>query len=230
MQLAKISWIVTGMIALTCANVLAQNNASQQPSFNGIVLSAHGDGSFVIVDRSGMQTKLKVSPETSFQFNRNASTYTEVIKIGANVRGTFTPAGQVMQVSSNGQPGQLRVSQLQVFLGATDEEWSLLKAKIDRIESLRREAEGQGGGNNGNGGNGGANGNQPQYSRVQALHHSLQGAFFAGASSDELKQNLSALRDARVRAREALQNAQRELIDLVTPRQESLLVVMGILD
>jgi phage terminase Nu1 subunit (DNA packaging protein) len=61
--------------------------------------------------------------------------------------------------------------------------------------------------------------------------HELHAAATDKATSDaDLKAKIEAVRDARKTAREDLTKAQKELQELVTVRQEALLVAMGLLD
>jgi Spy/CpxP family protein refolding chaperone len=50
------------------------------------------------------------------------------------------------------------------------------------------------------------------------------------AKPDEIKAKLTALRDARAKAREELTKARKDLTDLLTQRQEAVLVQFGILE
>ena len=50
------------------------------------------------------------------------------------------------------------------------------------------------------------------------------------ATTEEITKKLTALREAREKARAELQTAQKALKELVTPRQEAVLVVNGMLD
>ncbi len=49
-------------------------------------------------------------------------------------------------------------------------------------------------------------------------------------SADQLKQKMDALRTARADAKSKLAKAQDELKQVVTPRQEAVLVQMGLLE
>src|SRR5262249_43321905 len=163
----------------------------------------------------------------SFQVNKTEVRFNEVMKFGMDVRGTYTPDGSVSQVTGRGIISQLNVAQMQPFLGASDQEWMVLKPRIEKIQALRRIAEsraGSGGNNNGNSGNG----NNPPTPRnpVQELQKSLDGAFFdSTVSTQQLQNRLAALRDTQARARQDLAAARSELIDLLTARQEVMLVI-----
>jgi hypothetical protein len=72
---------------------------------------------------------------------------------------------------------------------------------------------------------------QPPQSAVQQSAAALQEALGnKDASPDEIKATLMALRDARTKAKADLAHAQDELRELLTTRQEALLVTMEILE
>ncbi len=48
--------------------------------------------------------------------------------------------------------------------------------------------------------------------------------------NEELKAKLAALRDARAKARADLEAAQKDLQEVLTPRQEAVLVAMGMIE
>ena len=50
------------------------------------------------------------------------------------------------------------------------------------------------------------------------------------ASADDLKAKMTALREARAQARQQLTQAQAELKELLTAKQEAALVMMGLLE
>jgi chromosome segregation ATPase len=66
-----------------------------------------------------------------------------------------------------------------------------------------------------------------QDENLQALQTLLEDK---NATSDEIKAKLSVLRKAREAAKQELAQAQRELRELLTLRQEAMLVVMGLLE
>ena len=50
------------------------------------------------------------------------------------------------------------------------------------------------------------------------------------AKPEEIKAKLAALREAKAKAKEEVTKAQSELREIITARQESVLVMMGVLD
>jgi len=164
------------------------------------------------------------------------------------------------QNGQNGQqrdPAQFRQQmqdRMREAMGATPDEWALLQPKIEKIQQLQRAASagrggmallygnrnntadpnaaagGRGGrGNRGQGANG-TTGNDPPSpvaTKAQELQTTLQNK---DTPPDELKQKLSELRQARTKAKADLGKAQEELREIVTVRQESVLVTIGILE
>ena len=152
-----------------------------------------------------------------------------------------------------GDPAQFRQrmdDRMKQALGATDEEWAVLKPKVDKVTAAQRQSGGgrgagfggpggggrrgggPGGGGDANGQPGGAGGGaRPQDdSPVAVKSRELRQAMEANASPEELKTKMAALRDARVKARQQLEQARAELKELLTAKQEAALLMMGVLE
>ena len=124
-------------------------------------------------------------------------------------------------------------------LGASDEEWQVLQPKVEKIMNAQRDARGgfgfggmgrRGGGGFGGGGGGDRSADQPQ-SNVEKARNDLRNTLQnKDAAANEIADKLKALREAREKAQQDLQSAQKELKDVLTPRQEAVLVSMGILE
>jgi len=124
-------------------------------------------------------------------------------------------------------------------LGVKDDaEWAVLQPRIEKVQSLLRDASGFGGmfgmrrrgPAEGPGAAGGPAGVQPQ-SEVAKAAQALQDVLDnEQATADQIKAKLTALREAREKAKQELAQAREALRELVTPRQEAQLVLMGILD
>ena len=142
---------------------------------------------------------------------------------GRGGRGNFDPA----------QFRQRMQEMMKEQLGATDEEMKVLQPKIEKVMTAQRDARGGGfgfgGGRRGRGGDGGGGSDQAQ-SPVAKASADLRSAVEAKASDEEIKGKLQALRDARAKAREDLAAAQKELQEVVTSKQEAVLVMYGMLD
>jgi chromosome segregation ATPase len=52
----------------------------------------------------------------------------------------------------------------------------------------------------------------------------------AAATPDDLKTKLKAVRDAKAKALDDLKKAQKALVDILTPKEEAVLVAQGILE
>jgi len=79
------------------------------------------------------------------------------------------------------------------------------------------------------GGGGGGGGGEPSdiTEKTKALNDTLDNK---DADPKDIAQKVNALRDARERVRGELVKAQAELKEVLTPRQEARLVLMGVLD
>ena len=139
------------------------------------------------------------------------------------------------------------LQQFQQQIGATDEEWRVIQpafmkvlvAQMDSGQGLLGMVRGMGRGAGGRGGAGGGFNmdqmlmsifgiNEP--TTVMRREDELQQALDNNASADRLHDKLDALRQARDRAKVDLAKAQTDLIQLLTLRQEAMLVEMGFLD
>ena len=130
-------------------------------------------------------------------------------------------------------------------LNASDDEWKVIQPKLQTVMDDNRAAMmggrgfggfgrggggGQGGGaNRGGGGFGaaGANADNPLSKARQDLQDTLDNK---DASADDIAKKLTALRDARDKAKSDLAAAQKDLKEVLTQRQEAVLVMMGQLE
>ncbi len=124
---------------------------------------------------------------------------------------------------------------LKTALKVTDEEWTVLKPLVEKVQTAQREAgSGRGFGGRGGPGRGGDNagGTQPADTRPGAAESAaLRTALESDSTSaDDLKAKLAAVRAVRKKGAADLAVAREELKKVVTVRQEAVLVSMGILD
>lgn len=124
----------------------------------------------------------------------------------------------------------------------TDEEWSVLSPRIERVQTLQADAGGgvTGAlgmmGRMGRGGGGNRNmmammGGMGMSAEMQRATQELAEAVENKDVSDQvLKQRLNAVRDLRVKAKAELEKARAELIALLTSRQEATLFQMGLVE
>jgi hypothetical protein len=120
-------------------------------------------------------------------------------------------------------------------LQVNDEEWGVLEPKIEKVGRAMRDARGgfgmgRRGGGQGGGGQGGSGGDQPE-TEVAKATRDLRTTLEAGnASEQDLAAKLTALREARKKAQAELEAARKELQEVLTPRQEAVMVMMGMLE
>lgn len=149
---------------------------------------------------------------------------------GAGGRGRFDPE----------QMRQQRAERMREALGATDEEWQVLEPLVQKVQTLSAQARVGGGGMRmrrrggadaaGGGGRGGPGAEEPQ-SELQQAQSALQETLAnTNASAADISAKLKVLREAREKARQELDVAQKELREVITLRQEAQLVLMGLLD
>ena len=121
---------------------------------------------------------------------------------------------------------------LKTSLKVTDEEWTVLKPLVEKVQTAQRDAgAGRGFGGRG-GGPGGGDANAPADTRPGAAESAaLRTAVESDSTSaDDLKAKLAAVRAVRKKGAADLAVAREELKKVVTVRQEAVLVSMGILE
>jgi hypothetical protein len=163
---------------------------------------------------------------------------------GAGGRGGNNGGGRQRGGNNNGgnfDPAAMReryMTQLKEQLGSPDEEWKLLQPKLDKVLTVQRETRTRGnfgGGRTRGGNNQDANATpaapaQPQ-SAVAAASDDLRKAVAdKGTSPEDLSKKIAALREAKEKAKNDLAAAQKELRELLSARQEAVLITNGILD
>jgi len=103
------------------------------------------------------------------------------------------------------------------ILGASEEEWTILGPRVEKVQNLMREVRGSR--------------MAAMFSPVQKATDELEATLAdEAAGSDVIRQKLTALRAAREKAQQQLDAARKELREVVTLRQEAQLVLMGLLD
>jgi hypothetical protein len=131
---------------------------------------------------------------------------------------------------------QMMQDRIKTAMNATDDEWKVLQPKVEAVQTAQTQvqaANGRGFGRGGRGGRGGNNNNNtpPAADDPAAKARDLQAALDnKDSTTDQIKEKLAALREARTKAHDALVKAQNELKELVTVRQEAVLVNMGLLE
>ncbi|MFH0965936.1 MAG: hypothetical protein V2A58_18205 [Planctomycetota bacterium] len=150
------------------------------------------------------------------------------------------PQGQGRGMGGGMDRGQMRqgfTDRIKQALEVTDEEWTALQPAVEKVITLARETSPFGGGmrpmmrRRPEGG--GPEARQPEQPQsdvaraAEALQTMLESQ---DAKPEDIKAKLTALREAREKARQELAMARQALRELLTQRQEARLVLMGILD
>ena len=157
-------------------------------------------------------------------------------KLTAQGRGNFDPE-QFRQRMMDNYKERLEVT--------SDDEWKIIQDRIDKVMTAQRESRvggfgrfgggpGGPGGRRGGGDTGGDNagrGNRDRggFNADNPDADALQKALEAKASPDELKAKLAKLRAAQKEKEAKLVKAQDELRKVLSLRQESTAVLMGLL-
>jgi hypothetical protein len=141
--------------------------------------------------------------------------------------------------SQNKQPklsGEQRwMSQIKEQIQANDDEWSVLAPRVERVMKAQREVQA------GHDPRGVREPRPPKEPRpdepsrpvsvVSETAKALSATLWDQSSAaSEIRRQVMAIRDARARARRELTQAQEELRQLLTYRQEAVLIIMGLLD
>jgi hypothetical protein len=135
--------------------------------------------------------------------------------------------------TSTQQMRERRMNEIKETMAATDEEWQVLAPKIEKVMTAQRDVlMGMMGGRRGGGfgGGGGGNNQQPQSpvgKAAQELRDVLQNK---DASAESITEKLTAFRDAKKAAQTELETAQKDLKEMLTARQEAVLVSRNMLD
>jgi hypothetical protein len=139
-------------------------------------------------------------------------------------RGNFDPA----------QFRERRMNQIKEQLGATDDEWKVISPKVDKVMTAQRETFGGGFGRGGFGGRGGGGGGgadqQPTTALGKASADLRTTLEDKNAAPETISKKLAAMREAREKARKDVADAQKDLKEILTQRQEAVLVINGMLE
>lgn len=158
---------------------------------------------------------------------------------GRQGRGQFDPA----------QMNQWMMQRMKEQLGATDDEWAVIEPRLEKVQTLARDARGGGmGGMFGRGQFGGPGGVRGQPGGAapqppQGAQPTAPQSAVSKAAEDlritlgdqnstvaQVKEKLTAYRAEREKAREELSKAQEDLRSVLSVKQEAQLVLMGSLD
>ncbi|HET7625459.1 MAG TPA: hypothetical protein VFM25_09350 [Verrucomicrobiae bacterium] len=141
--------------------------------------------------------------------------------------GNFDPA-QFQQRMMDNIRDQMSVT--------NDEEWNVIQQRIQKVFDARRDVGFGGGmrmfrgrrGNDNNDNNGGQR--RGRFGNPSPEQEALQQAIDNNAPTDQVKAALDKYRAARKSKEAALEKAQSDLKAVLTPRQEAVAVLNGLLD
>jgi hypothetical protein len=132
---------------------------------------------------------------------------------------------------------QRMMERMKEQMGATDDEWKVIEPRLSKVMSLNRQSAGRFMGAMGRrGGQGGPDRQRPESAQqqdnpVQKAQDTLQQTLEnKDAPAATIKAQLTALREAREKAKQEMVVAQQQLREVLTLRQEAQLVMMGMLD
>jgi hypothetical protein len=149
---------------------------------------------------------------------------------------------QIRQIMQTVDPSIIRkaamaryMERLRQQLGASEEEWKVLEPKVDKLlqaqQELRAGVRGMGGGGFGGGRGGFFGGNAGAQSEVeQAAAELRDSARDPDVPARDTTIALKGYRSARDKARQRVADAERELKELLTQRQEAILLMNGLLE
>lgn len=114
----------------------------------------------------------------------------------------------------------------------SEDDWAVIRPRLQAVMEAQAKVRPQQaamGGRGGRGGRGGAPAAEAAnvLPEATALNTALENE---EATADQISAALEAYREARAKAQEELKTAQQELVQLLSKRQEALLVTMGYLD
>jgi len=141
----------------------------------------------------------------------------------------------------NYDPAQFRqqmMDRIKERLAAKDDEWQVIQPRLDKVMTLSfssrtssRSLYSSRGGSDNNNRDRGPNRIPGSDSAVSRAQQDLQSVLDSpNANADEITARLKALRDARDQAKQDLTKAQAELKELLSARQEAVLVSLGMLE
>ena len=182
----------------------AAGQKAKTQSYSGTIANVGANGgSFTIADKNGAAMVVRTSAATTFQLDKNKTTFAGAVQVGLTVKGNLSADGSATTVNSS-SPKIAAIDRIRLALNVGDDEWSVLRPKIERIQAI-----------------------QTQLSDATV---SAKNIVPPGATLAEIKAELVARRDMRAKLTEELTALQASLVRIITMRQELILVQVGILE
>jgi uncharacterized protein YhaN len=177
----------------------------------------------------------------------NRRTFWTSVLVAALVAPVFALAqdqGRRQRLSPEERRKQ-QMTRLQEQLGATPDEMQVITPKLEKVMAAQRDAraggfgmgfgggrggQGRQGGQGGQGGGGGGVADQPETPLRKATAELRTTVENKAATPEEIAAKLAAVREARAKANADLDAARKDLLAILTPRQEAVMVAAGMLD
>jgi hypothetical protein len=195
--------ISAALVAAGGIGQLALGQEIQPASFRGTVVAASPDGMyFTISVKSGDEVTIRTAPATQYLLDGDPATFADTVRVGEPIKGKVTADGTAIQVITRLSD----VDRIGKAIGSTAEEWQVLKPLVADVLSCRRA--------------------------VDALEKrsSADKVEVPQATSADLEAQLEQQRQERAEAEAKLAQARAALTQLLTVRQEWMLVQMGVLE
>jgi hypothetical protein len=200
--------------SLTHAQAVAPAAAGQKVKAQAVqgTVQSVGAGSFTVLDKNGAVVTVYTDAATTYQLDKNPVTFGEAVRVGLSVKATLLPDGAASQVVSKSPatpnapaaPKPATLDQLMIVLGATDEEWAVLRPHLESILSLQAQ--------------------------ISAATVPLKTLTPSTQPDADTKAELTFRREARTKLTAQLAKSRAELIKFVTLRQELLLLQLGLVE
>jgi Spy/CpxP family protein refolding chaperone len=146
----------------------------------------------------------------------------------SNSSGNNSSSDQSNRGRGGFDPSQY-INDMKDRLGATDDEWKVIQPKLQKVWDARRENMSMMFG--GRRRSSDSNSSDSSKSSIQSASQELRDILDKkDATPEEINAKLTAFREARDKNRAALVTAQKELKEVLTARQEAVLVSRGMLD
>lgn len=220
MSRAFVAVMIAGImgVATIASGQVGQQQQDPTQRIRGTITSVAGNkGSFQINDRNGNPVTILVNGKTKYHFRNVDGTFDEVVAKGDDVNAMVGQDGFAVDVFNRNR-GKLMALQYKDQLEVGDAEWSVIEPKLVRVLLLMREERGDD-----------VAFNQP--SRIAQAQDDLTATLRNQvANNADIQRKLGAFHDAKSKVAKELEQARAELVEMLTVRQEAVLVKSGVLE